>query len=91
MTAICHFHRDLVSFLFPIEQVRRAINAWLTVAAERLTTRERFQRELTKQHYYQRRNAQAQRSHTKTRKARLASLGIDPDRIKSCVPQPSNN
>lgn len=70
-----------------MEQVRRAMNAWLA-AAERLTKVERLQRELAKQQYFQSRNAQARRSHTKTRKARLKSLGIDADRIKSCIPRP---
>lgn len=69
------------------EQVRRAINVWLEVARGRQTRVERFQRELAKERYYQRRNAQARRSHTKTRKARLRSLGIDADRIKSCIPR----
>lgn len=69
------------------EQVRRAMNAWLEAAAGRLTKAERLQRELDKQQYYQRRNAQARRSHTKTQKARLQALGIDVDRIKSCVPK----
>jgi hypothetical protein len=68
------------------EQVRRAMNTWLEVAAGRLTTTERFERELANQRYYQRRNAQARRSHTKTRKAKLKSLGIDAERIKSCTP-----
>jgi SRSO17 transposase len=71
------------------EQVRRAMNAWLEIAERRLTKAERFERELAKQRYYQRRNAQARRSHTKTRRAKLKSLGIDPDRIKSCVPRSS--
>ena len=71
------------------EQVRRAMNAWLQAAAGRLTTAERLERELAKQRYYQRRNAQARRSHTKTQKAQLKSLGIDADRIKSCIPRPS--
>ena len=72
-----------------MEQVRRAVNAWLEAAAERLTRAERLQRELDKQQYYQRRNAQARKSHTKTRKARLKSLGIDADSIKSCIPRSS--
>lgn len=72
------------------EQVRRAMSVWLAAAADRLTKAKRFETELAKQHYYQRRNAQAQRSHTKTRKARLGCLGIDADRIKSCVPNPSS-
>jgi SRSO17 transposase len=70
------------------EQVRRAMNAWLEAAAAPLTPTERLERELAKQQYYQRRNAQARRSHTKTRKVRLKSLGIDVDRIKSCTPRP---
>lgn len=68
------------------EQVRRAMNTWLEAAQRRLTTIARFQRELDKQRYYQRRNAQAQRSHTNTRRAELHELGIDADRIKSCIP-----
>lgn len=68
------------------EQVRRALKTWLEAAQGRLTKVARFKRELAKQEYYQRRNAQAQRSHTKTRKAKLRSLGIDADRIKSCIP-----
>ena len=72
------------------EQVRRAMNAWLQTAAGRLTRIQRLERELAKQQYYQRRNAQARRSHTKTRKARLESVGIDADRIKSCVPNASS-
>jgi hypothetical protein len=47
------------------EQVRRAMNAWLEAAAGQLTRAEQLERELTKQQYYQRRNAQARRSHTK--------------------------
>jgi SRSO17 transposase len=74
-----------------MEQVRRATNVWLQAAAERLTRVERLQQELDKQKYYRRRNAQAQRSHTKTRKARLQSQGIDVDRIKSCNPRSSPN
>jgi SRSO17 transposase len=72
------------------EQVRRAMNVWLQLAAGRLTRTERLQRELAKQRYYQHRNAQARRSHTKTRNARLQFLGIDPDRIKSCIPRSSD-
>jgi SRSO17 transposase len=68
------------------EQVRRAMNTWLETAQRRLTKAARYQRELAKQQYYQRRNAQARRSHTKTRMVQLRSLGIDADRIKSCIP-----
>jgi SRSO17 transposase len=70
------------------EQVRRAVNVWLETAQGRQSKLARWQRELAKQQYYQRRNAQARRSHTKTRTARLCSLGIDADRIRTCIPQP---
>ena len=69
------------------EQVRRAMNVWLTAQDHGLTKTEHLQRELNKQEYYQRRNRQARTSHTKTRTKRLLSLGIDPDCIKSCVPR----
>jgi hypothetical protein len=55
------------------------MNAWLEAAAKQLT---KLEQELIKQRYYQRRNAQARRSHTKTRKARLKCLGIDAERAK---------
>jgi SRSO17 transposase len=68
------------------EQVRSAINVWLTAFDN---ARTRLERESKKQKYYQRRNRQARKSHTKTRTKRLLSLGIDPDGIKSCVPRPA--
>src|SRR5258707_14904413 len=70
------------------EQVRRAMNIWLGGEGGQLTRGERVERELAKQQYHQRRHAPAQRSHTKTRKARLGAMGIDADRIKSCIPRP---
>lgn len=72
------------------EQVRRAMSAWLEAAQGPLSKVARLQRELAKQEYYRRRNAQARRSHTKTRNAQLRSLNIDADRIKSCIPPPPN-
>jgi SRSO17 transposase len=71
-----------------MEQVRRAINTWLQTATPRLSKTQRLEKELAKQQYYQRRAVQARRSHTKTRKARLKALGIDTDRIKSCLSPP---
>ena len=71
------------------EQVRRAMNAWFEAAAGRLTQAQRLAKELAKQQYYQRRNRQARRSHTKTRKAQLKAIGIDVERIKTCVPRTS--
>ena len=72
-----------------VEQVRRAMNIWLdTVDLKPAARRSRFQKELETQHYHQRRNCQSRRSHTKTRLAKLKSLGIDPDRIRSCADAP---
>ena len=70
-----------------VEQVRSAMNVWLDTAdlQQAATRRQRFKEELDKQQYYQRRNKQARKSHTKTRLRRLARLGIDPDQIKSCL------
>ena len=67
------------------EQVRRAVNIWLSAVDQKLTLTQRLERERQQQRYYQRRNCQAKKSHTKTRIAKLKSLGIDPDRIKTCV------
>jgi hypothetical protein len=72
-----------------MEQVRRAMNVWLELEVGRLSKAERLQRESDKQEYYQGRSAQARRSHTKTRKARLQAIGIDADGIKSCIPRPA--
>lgn len=69
-----------------IEQVRRAMNAWLAAVDMKPAARhKRYQEELDHQRYHQRRNAQASASHTKTRIARLKALDIDPDTIKSCL------
>lgn len=73
------------------EQVRRAIATWLRLASLRLTQTEFLEKERAKQKYHQKRNAQAQRSHTKTRKTRLKELGIDVDRIKTCAPPPPSS
>jgi len=70
-----------------LEQVRRATSLWLDVADLPRSAREaRFQRELDKVAYYQRRNAQARTSHTKTRLKRLDELGIDVEALESCLP-----
>jgi len=69
-----------------IEQVRSAMDTWLQAADLMPSARQqRYEEELAKQRYYQRRNCQARKSHSKTRIAKLAELGIDVGRIKSCV------
>jgi SRSO17 transposase len=70
-----------------VEQIRSAMNVWLATADLKPALRQqRYQQELEKQQYYQRRNAQARKSHTKTRVAELSEHGIDVDRLKSCIP-----
>lgn len=68
-----------------VEQVRAAVNCWLAHHDLPPPLRnERYQDELDRQNYHQRRNAQAKKSHTKTRYKEFKDLGIDPDNIKSC-------
>jgi hypothetical protein len=70
-----------------VEQIRSAMNVWLEAAdLPAASRRKRFEAELQKQQYYQRRNRQARISHTKTRIRRLTAMGIDVDKIKSCIP-----
>ena len=69
-----------------VEQVRRAWNAYLAHHHLPPPLRdEAFEKELDDQLYYQRRNAQANKSHTKTRIKLYLELGIDVGRIKSCI------
>jgi SRSO17 transposase len=71
-----------------VEQVRGAVNTWLsTVDLKPAVRQQRYQQELMKQQYYQRRNAQARKSHTQTRISNLRARGIDAERIKSCIPR----
>lgn len=71
-----------------VEQVRSAMDVWLDTAdLPPATRRQRFEKELEKQRYYQSRNKQARQAHTKTRLAHLNALGIDITQIKSCVPK----
>ena len=75
--------------LLTTEQVRRAANA--VVGSMDLPSRLRrklFEAEASRQLYYAQRNAQAARSHHKTRHQRLLELGINPDRITTIFPKP---
>ena len=69
-----------------LEQVRSAVDVWLDTAdLPPRTRRKRFEAELEKQRYHQRRNKQSRRSHTKTRINRLTAMGLDIEKIKSCI------
>lgn len=74
--------------LLTTEQVRRAANVFLASLGLPPRCRERlYQEEVDRQTYYARRNAQASQSHRKTRRIRLAELGINQDEIKSVPPK----
>jgi SRSO17 transposase len=69
-----------------VEQVRRGINCWLQYHDLPPEIRDRkLQKELDDQRYHQQRNAQAKKSHTKTRIKMYLEIGIDIHKIKSCV------
>jgi len=69
-----------------VEQVRSAMNTWLSAAdLKPAARRERYEKELNDHRYHQRRSRQSRTSHTKTRIARLDALGIDVHKIKSCI------
>jgi hypothetical protein len=75
-----------------VEQVRRAMNAYLKVCHLPLAWQKKeLQRELDRQAYYQRRNAQAKKSHTKTRTKHYREMGIEIEKIKSCIPRQQDN
>ena len=68
-----------------VEQVRRSLHAWLQHHDLPKPLRdEKFQQELEALGYYQHRNAQAIKSHTKTRIKLYLAIGIDVEKIKSC-------
>ena len=69
-----------------MEQVRRSLNIYVAYHHLPAPLRdEAFEKELTDQRYYQERSAQAKKSHTKTRIKFYRDLGIDVDKIKSCI------
>jgi SRSO17 transposase len=75
-----------------VEQVRQCINTYLTFHHLPTEHRDReFEKALDHLHYYQTRNTTAKNSHTKTRRQLYAKMGIDVDKIKSCVLHPPTN
>lgn len=78
--------------LLSTEQVRRAMNVYLDARDLPPRCREcAYEKELSRQSYYQHRNAQASKHHRKRRRKRLLELGIDPDKIKSVAINPRQN
>lgn len=72
-----------------LEQVRRSVNVYLAHYQLPPALRDKaFEKEIAKQRYHQTRNAQAKKSHTKTRTQFYRKLGLDIDKIKSCIPEP---
>ena len=79
--------KELDTGRLTLEQVRGATNAWLEAAGmTRQKRNERYEKELNYIRYHQHRNDQARRSNIKATRKALTELGIDPDRIKSCIP-----
>lgn len=74
--------------LLTMEQVRRAANVFIgSIGLPPRCRAQLYQDEAERQAYYARRNAQASKSHRKTRNKRLAKIGIDPEKIKSVSPK----
>jgi len=68
-----------------VEQIRRSLNSYLMHRDLPPPLRDAaYEKELADQQYYQERNLQAKKSHTKTRMAFYHQLGIDVNKIKSC-------
>ena len=74
--------------LLTMEQVRRAANVFVgSIGLPHRCREQLYRQETERQAYYARRNAQASKSHRKTRNKRFNELGIDPDKIKSVSPK----
>lgn len=69
-----------------VEQVRRSLNAYFLYRDLPPPLRDAaFEKELSDQRYYQERNLQAKKSHTKSRIAVYLRLSINVNKIKSCL------
>ena len=69
-----------------IEEVRSAVSTCVAAAdLKPAARRQRHEKNEQRQRYYQRRNRQARKSHTKTKIARFTAMKIDVNQIKSCI------
>ena len=69
---------------FTLEQVKDAVEVQLDPEMPRAEVRRQLEKVLTRILYYQRRNAAARRSHTKTRLKRLEEAGVDFAEVHRC-------
>ena len=68
-----------------VEQVRDAVNTWLAAQPLARSARAEAYRKCAQRiAYYQRRNQQARKSHTKKTLQRLQKLRLDPRQLRSC-------
>ena len=80
---------DTPEVTLTVEQVRSVVNTWLRCSGLRLPDKRRlFELEVKKMKYHQKRNTTARNSHTKTRKQLYQKIGIDIDKIKTCIAEP---
>jgi SRSO17 transposase len=69
---------------FTLEQVKAAVEVQLDPEMPRSEVRRQLEKVLTRILYYQRRNASARRSHSKTRLKRLDEAGVDMANVNRC-------
>ena len=72
-----------------LEQIRRAADVYVaSIGLPSSSRSQRYQAELDRMEYHQKRNADASRSHRKRRYEEFRAIGIDPDKIKSVERDP---
>ena len=70
-----------------VEQVREAVGIWFEAQElPRACRSQKYEQGAIRFAYYQHRNRIARLSHTKETRRRLRRIGINPDRLRSCVP-----
>jgi SRSO17 transposase len=69
---------------FTLEQVKQVIQVQLDPEMPRAEVRRQLEKVFTRIAYYQRRNATARKSHTKTKRAKLAEAGVDLTVARCC-------
>ena len=71
-----------------VEQVRESLGIWFEAQELPRTCRfKKYEQAEARVAYYQHRNRVARQCHTKKTRQRLRSMGINPDKLRSCVPR----